>query len=136
MPQSCPHCGTALPGVVDAFCPECREDLSATPEEAQQTAEETYRILKGTVKAAIVPEAAQTPEGAKATSAGWALMLTIIGVAGLVTSVLKGEWGVVPVALAFLAVGGLWLRGEYRSRVVRTSVTGKGKTSKGSEQAK
>ena len=33
MPRSCPHCGTTLPAVVDAYCPECREDLSATPEE-------------------------------------------------------------------------------------------------------
>lgn len=32
MPQNCPHCGTVLPAVVDAFCPECREDLSETPE--------------------------------------------------------------------------------------------------------
>ncbi len=32
MPQNCPHCGIALPAVVDAFCPECREDLSETPE--------------------------------------------------------------------------------------------------------
>ena len=31
MPQSCPHCGMDLPLVVDAFCPECREDLSERP---------------------------------------------------------------------------------------------------------
>lgn len=134
MPQTCPHCGTALPAVVDAFCPECREDLGETPEEAQQTAEGTYRILKGTVKVAFVPEATQGPEEARATSAGWALMLTGVGAAGLVTLVMKGEWWGVPLALALLAAGGLWLHGEYRSRVVRTSVTGKGKTQKGSER--
>src|SRR6516162_10246187 len=34
MPDTCPHCGTRLPAVVDAFCPECREDLSAPPARA------------------------------------------------------------------------------------------------------
>ena len=90
---------------------------------------------KKSVKAAIVPEAAETPGEAKATSAGYALMLTGVAAAGLGTFVLKGEWWGVPLALALLAVGGLWLRGEYQSRVVRTSVTGKGKTQKSSEQA-
>ena len=28
---SCPHCGTRLPAVVDAFCPECRNDLDEAP---------------------------------------------------------------------------------------------------------
>ena len=32
MPGSaqCPHCGVKLPRVVDAFCPDCREELSVT----------------------------------------------------------------------------------------------------------
>ena len=32
MSQHCQHCGAVLPTVVDAFCPECREDLSAPRE--------------------------------------------------------------------------------------------------------
>jgi hypothetical protein len=31
MQHTCPHCGYKLPPQVDAFCPECREDLSETP---------------------------------------------------------------------------------------------------------
>ena len=31
MPNTCPHCGFRLPIVVDAYCPECREDLSEPP---------------------------------------------------------------------------------------------------------
>ena len=27
----CPHCGAALPAVVDAFCPDCREPLDERP---------------------------------------------------------------------------------------------------------
>lgn len=38
MAQSCPHCGVKLPAVVDAFCPECRADLSLAPEEVTDTA--------------------------------------------------------------------------------------------------
>ena len=30
--RACPHCGVALPAVVDAFCPECREPLGEPPE--------------------------------------------------------------------------------------------------------
>jgi hypothetical protein len=29
VPDNCPHCGTRLPAVVDAYCSECRGDLSA-----------------------------------------------------------------------------------------------------------
>ena len=32
MNESCPHCGETLPAVVDAFCPQCRMDLSETPD--------------------------------------------------------------------------------------------------------
>src|SRR5262245_28594933 len=29
---NCPHCGAALPAVVDAFCPECRRPLDDPPD--------------------------------------------------------------------------------------------------------
>jgi uncharacterized paraquat-inducible protein A len=38
MNQTCPHCGEQLPYVVDAFCPQCREDLSAPPLRLEQLA--------------------------------------------------------------------------------------------------
>ena len=31
MPDNCPHCGAPLPFVVDAYCPECREELDESP---------------------------------------------------------------------------------------------------------
>jgi hypothetical protein len=31
MHAQCPHCGTRLPVVADAFCPECRRPLGETP---------------------------------------------------------------------------------------------------------
>ena len=31
MNRMCPHCGALLPAVIDAFCPECREDLDEAP---------------------------------------------------------------------------------------------------------
>ena len=31
MTESCPHCGEVLPAFVDAFCPDCGEDLSDAP---------------------------------------------------------------------------------------------------------
>lgn len=31
MAESCPHCGVRLPPVSDAFCGECRGDLSEPP---------------------------------------------------------------------------------------------------------
>jgi hypothetical protein len=31
MAGTCPHCGTKLPAMVDAFCPECRNDLGEAP---------------------------------------------------------------------------------------------------------
>jgi hypothetical protein len=34
MTDSCPHCGAPLPAVRDAFCPECRGDLSEVPQGA------------------------------------------------------------------------------------------------------
>lgn len=34
MIETCPHCGTALPEVSDAYCPECRNELAAHPRAA------------------------------------------------------------------------------------------------------
>jgi hypothetical protein len=31
MAETCPHCGIKLPAMVDAFCPECRNDLAEAP---------------------------------------------------------------------------------------------------------
>ena len=33
MSEKCPHCGSLLPVIVDAFCPDCRQRLDETPVE-------------------------------------------------------------------------------------------------------
>src|SRR5262245_15623890 len=38
MRTTCPHCGCSLPFVVDAFCPQCREDLREVPKQSLATA--------------------------------------------------------------------------------------------------
>lgn len=136
MPRNCPHCGLALTGTVDAFCPECREDLSATPEEARKAAAGAFKVLKGAFGATVGHDANATPEQARETSAGYALSLTGMAGVGLVTTVLQGEWAVVPLAAILFVLGVLWLRGEYRSREVRTSVTSRGKAFKDSDEKK
>src|SRR5262249_3896600 len=56
----CPHCGTSLPIVEDAFCPACREPLDEPPEHpvgpderAQVQAADRQRVLL--VFVAVVP---------------------------------------------------------------------------------
>lgn len=133
MPGTCPHCGISLPAVVDAFCPECREDLSVTPEEAQRTVEGTFKAVTGAFLGST-----GSPEDARAKSAGYALMLTGVAVVGLVASVLARDWDKVILASILLTLGALWLRGEYRQSVVRASVTKSGNpfTKRESEEAK
>ena len=37
--DACPHCRAKLPDIVDAFCPECREDLNEPPRVGNEAAE-------------------------------------------------------------------------------------------------
>ena len=41
MKESCPHCGETLPIIVDAFCPQCHEDLSDLPSPTKITPAKT-----------------------------------------------------------------------------------------------
>jgi hypothetical protein len=126
MPPTCQHCGASLTGTVDAFCPECREDLSATPEEAEETARLTLAAVTGN----------ETPEDARARSALWSVILTGGAAVGLVASVIAREWEKVILAAVLLGLGAIWVRFEYRQQVVRTRVTGTSKTNKSTEQPK
>lgn len=54
MIDTCPHCGTTLPAVRDAFCPDCRGDLEEAPErpptpQPAQTAPATGGLPSGNV---------------------------------------------------------------------------------------
>lgn len=37
--EKCPHCGSALGGMRDAFCPECHEPLDERPPEPRRPGE-------------------------------------------------------------------------------------------------
>jgi hypothetical protein len=119
---------------MDAFCPECRHDLSMTPEEAQEAAENTFRAVMGVAKFATGNDGEETPEKARAKSFGYSLRFTGATGFGLTLAVSNREWVGVLVA-AFLLVACLfWVRGEYRQSAVTTTVTGRGKTTKDSDQ--
>lgn len=118
MPQSCPHCGIALLAVVDAYCPECREELPAAPQ-------------------AEAPESGPVAEAA----AAWRGVSTAVFVASLVIGVIVAlvdalpggvvSGGAVAVLLATAALGvGALLRVRRRATV---TVTGRGKTTGRSE---
>jgi hypothetical protein len=124
--QSCPHCGIALPAVVDAFCPECRTDLSQTPQEVTDTARRTMGALTG----ATGPDSAGgMAEYVAGIGRGYIIAFALGGAIAFVQAVWQRKWDVAALALPFAIGGGLawygFLRGE------RTTVSGKSKTSKG-----
>jgi hypothetical protein len=123
MPQSCPHCGIALPAVADAFCPECREDLSATPDEV-----------------ANQPTLADMGEAIKPIHIARDAICLVVGTVSCVLSVLGGVASREPEAALCGVIGlGVWAYWYHRLRQsasVRTSVTGKSKISKSAEQPK
>ncbi len=96
------------------------EDLSSTPEEAQQTAQDTFKALMGV----------GTPEEERAKSAVYLALVTAGSAIGLVTSVAEREWDKAVIAVLVLT---LWAVNVYRQYVVKTSVTGRDKTSKSTE---
>jgi hypothetical protein len=128
MPQTCPHCGIALTGVIDAFCPECREDLSATPEEA---------AAKPTLVDMV--DVVQGPAAALGTLVFGLLELVLFLASLLVLfgAMRAGEWEVVGGAAVFLGLAALFLLLkvlQVRGGAAQTSVTGREKTTKGPEQ--
>jgi hypothetical protein len=44
MVMNCPHCGTTLPIVADAFCPECREPLSELENATHEAAPDGVQV--------------------------------------------------------------------------------------------
>jgi hypothetical protein len=123
MPQSCPHCGTALTGTIDAYCPECREDLSATPEEAAEK-----------------PTLDDMAEALKPVGIVWGGFSVAVGVVSSISAVLGGvagrEWELALCGAIGLAVCIYWFSRVRQNASARTSVTGKDKTSKSSEPTK
>jgi hypothetical protein len=129
MPQTCPHCGIALPAVVDAFCPECREDLSATPEEAQQTAQDTFKAVTGSGES-------DSPEAERTKTAVQAVLYTALAAIASIAGVLERDWWQAIVAGVVCAVCACWVYSMYQGQAVKTTVTGRGKTPRSSEQPK
>ncbi len=110
--------------MIDAFCPECREDLSLTPQEARETAKGAFNALMGI----------GSPEEEKTKRAFSAIIFTGLAAIGLLVAVIEKEWDKAFVAGFALIVCAIWVFSVYQSFVVRTSVTGSGKTPKDSEQ--
>jgi hypothetical protein len=123
MPQTCPHCGIALPGVIDAFCPECREDLNATPEEV-----------------ADPPTLADMGKVLKPVSVAWGGFCIVVGTVSSILTVLGGaatrELEAALCGVIGLAVCAYWYYRVRQSASAETSITGREKTSWDSEQPK
>ena len=127
VPQTCPHCGIALPPVVDAYCPECREDLSETPGEA--------------VPGEPAPAPVYRPSAGELANSGpviWvtkhALLFAGCSFVVLVIAIASGQWGTAGGAAVVFLPCAAWVVAHYRMSAVKTRVTGRDKTSKGTEQ--
>lgn len=120
MARACQHCGTALPAVVDAFCPECRADLSQTPQEVTDTARRTAAAITGTA------------EGVGAGYGRFYLTMAPLACCGAALKfVRERDWELATVALAgAIGFGFLWY---WLERGPRKTVTGTSKTPKGSD---
>ena len=127
MPQTCPHCGIALTGAIDAYCPECREDLSATPEEAAQ------KPTLGEMRQALRAPAAAF-EGVQTVF--FVAMLAVAGVVALFDAMRDGEWLQAGFFAFLLVLGGVGIVAYLRGPQIKTSVSGRDKTTKSSEQPK
>ena len=133
---NCPHCGVGLPLVVDAFCPECREELAYTPEAQtrQDGPEESPKLLPdqdeageslaGSVEAAI---------GAAGRVAHWILAACALLVfasfevaAG--QAALAGNMEAAVVIALCGCTWAVWARSQYRNTRPTLTVTGRGKT--------
>lgn len=102
MARTCPHCGTELPAVADAFCPDCREDLSQTPEEVRETADRMYRAVMG------------DEQEAQARSAVYSLRFAAVAGALFVAAVASGEWDKIVLTVVVLVLCGVWVWNEFR----------------------
>jgi hypothetical protein len=128
--DACPHCGIPLPATVDAFCPECREDLSLTPEEAAVAA-----------RPAVVPDPDAGP-GIDPNSwvvrqvTAFVLPLAAAMLVALIAVIGAGQWEAVGGFGLVFALCAAWVVGHYRAAMVKETVTGRDKTTKGTDQTK
>lgn len=97
----CPHCGAALSGTVDAFCPECREPLDERPASLAALIERGPEVVR------------------KSTASPWGALCLLAGGLGLLASlvaVFAGEWGAGLMrgiwSVALIAYGASRPRGE------------------------
>lgn len=133
MPQKCPHCGIALPAVVDAFCPECREDLSETPESLAYVPPPAPLPVVGPVSKDLRYLANTN------TVARWTLTALIVsGVSAimLIVGLISSDWELALVAVFLLVLSAGWVVVWFRVAADKTSVSSQGRTSKDSEQPK
>lgn len=109
--------------VVDAFCPECREDLSETPEEAEET-----RLTWDKMEEAL------TPPPVAAARLGCSFLFIIVAevgcVLGFITALSQRDTKTSVVMGISAIIFGFWLYGLYRLAVpkITTSVSGRSRT--------
>jgi len=120
--------------VVDAFCPECRADLSQTQKESGDTAQRTAVAPAGRSYDEPTATGMQTflVESFLASKSRYFFgVFAFLGVVGFVQWTREREWEIAAVALACaVGFGLLWYR---LSRGERTTVSGKSKTTEGSD---
>jgi hypothetical protein len=126
--QSCPHCGVTLPAVVDAFCPECRTDLSQTPQEVTDTARRTAAALTGRSYDDDPGARAEEDERAASAARDYIGRFALGGAALFVGGLLDRNWW-----MAAFGLAGAILFGLMWHRFARTTVSGKSKTTRGSD---
>ena len=131
MPQACPHCGSTLPAVIDAYCPECREDLSATPgaPEPPPLSPPVYTSLSDDMR-----YLANTTTVTRWTIV--ALIATGASAIMLVVGLIEANWEAVIAASIIFLLSVAWVVVWYRAVSVKTNVSGREKTTKGSEPTK
>jgi hypothetical protein len=119
MPDTCPHCGFRLPMVVDAYCPECREDLSEQPETIPTGDGYEARPHKPT-------------DVALETVVCW--VGVVLMVVGAFVAFMARDWLGFLAAVVMAGLLAAVARRFGRPPAIRTSVTGREKTQKHEDQ--
>ncbi len=127
MTDTCPHCGTRLPAIRDAFCPSCRNSIDEEPVAGVRTA---------TAMAGAPTATAESPSGQSGSagkfSADWGFGLLAGLLLGLAVAMIWVEpYWITPESKARLYVGAAGVLGASAVCMVRNWFHRKGTSAKG-----